>query len=271
MTLPSPIEQTPPAAPGKKPSGLVWAGAILIVLSSIGGVFSLVRMLSPAFDAINSPTMSVPGSQSFTLEDGTYTLYERTGRSTGGFPTGSSGLTSVSPSQITVTSPSGSTVPVVGVSYSETLDDGAVKYTGVGQFRAASAGSYRIDIRSETSTQVKVGPSVLSLGEEIVVWIFALMGAGILFFVGVVLLIVGLVRRSRAGKAGRGPTGPGGPGYGPPGYGAPAYGAPGYGAPGYGAPGYGAPGYGAPGATPPGGPVPPTPPPERPPPRDPWA
>lgn len=296
MSLPPPgLPGTPasPASPGppgpvKKPVGLIWAGVVVAMIGMGMGIASVVLIARTAIDATSMASMPVPGSQSYTLDPGTYNVYEKTGSAA------DPGESSILLKDITVTSPTNTDLTVSSPLTNETLTDSSGTWAAIGRFTAATHGSYRVDIAtkpSTTSTRAKIGPSFTSLTGDIVGWVLLMLGGGLVFIVGTILFIVGLVRRSRVTRANRPRPGGYGPGgyapYGPGGYGPPgAYGPGGFaGSPPPGAYPPGAPG--APGAVPgwapsgPGGPpLPGAPPPGSPPqgapaprpaPRDPWA
>lgn len=292
--LPGPAEPPQPGAPGaaagtpvKKPVAAIWVGAVLAVLGTVAAIVSVVLIASAAIEATSAPSMSVPGTHTYTLEAGTYNVYENVGTSSG-FGTNE---TSILLKDITVNAPSGTSLTVSPVAGNETLSDNSGSYVAVGRFTAATSGAYTVQIASSAGTtarSAKVGPTLNRVATDVVKWVLLMLGGGALAVVGVIVLIIGMVRRSRATRANRpGPGGYGPPGYGPPGYGQPAYGQPGYAPPGYGPPGYGPggqPGFGGPAGSPPGaappgpdgqpgfGPGPGSPPASPPtPPRDPWA
>ncbi len=208
-----------------KPKGLVWAGAILMVLSAVFGIFASTKVFGPAIDLINSPGMSYPGSEMFPLESGTYAVYERTGGASSGINFNRGGRTTLTPANVKVTGPGSSTVTVSQATTVQTINDNTSVYTAAVTFKAPTAGSYTVTIASSSASasgSVLVGPTATSLGTRIAGWLLGLIAAGLVFVVGFVLLIVGLVRRSRAGRVpwpgAPGFAGyPGGPGAYPPG------------------------------------------------------
>jgi Protein of unknown function (DUF2510) len=222
-----------PPAPGaplagdavRRPRGLVVAGAVVIgvgllgVLGCLIGIFS--GLGSSLTQSLTAPVLQIPTDQSMALQKGDYTIFQLTGHQSG--TVGSRVVENSSPtltaSQVTVTGPDSRAVPVVApFLHTETETRGEDLYTGAVQFTTTVAGTYRITITPDSAGQVIVAPSLtagfVSAGE----WALGAVGGGFVFLVGVVLLIVGLVRRnsSRAPAAGFvpgavGASGPGGP------------------------------------------------------------
>jgi hypothetical protein len=251
---------SPPAAP-KKGGGLIWSGVVLLLLGIVGGavltVIGVTRIASE-FER----TVDVPGTATFNLPAGDYGVYVLSSSSGGLTPT------------VTITDPSGNTVTQRSGDANFNGNSNSQTVRSLSQFTARTSGNYTVEAesssssRTSTSQTVSVGapPSAL-VGSVAALLGGGLCGGGLFVLVGLILLIVGLVSRSKGRKAAAAAS-YGGPG---PGYGGPGYGGPGYGGPGQ--PGV-APGP-APGGPPPAPGAPPAygaPPPAGPgaPPADPW-
>jgi Protein of unknown function (DUF2510) len=117
------------------------------------------------------------------------------------------------PTDVIVTASDGTSVPVRGPGgTTETLTTGGRSYVGAVQFTISKGGEYDIKVAGHPGTPILVSKSLGDLARHAAGW-FVLMGAGILVgIVGVILLIVGIVRRNRARRgpmaaAGGYPTG----------------------------------------------------------------
>jgi hypothetical protein len=227
---------TPPStsAPVKKPSGLIWAGVILVVLAivlfsvAIAGIVGVVAM--PA-----GTNFTVPGSATVRLEPGTYAVWVSNGSTYG------NGSTTA---DVDVTGPNGP-VRVDRVSSSVFLNDGSLEFVDRAEFEATSGGRYEVAVDSSSAEVARVASPVSA--SRLALSIGAIIASVFAGLIGFVLFVIGLIRRARAGR----PAPAGAPGYGPPpgyaptepGYGPP----PGYAPtePGYGPP-PGQPGYGPP-------------------------
>jgi hypothetical protein len=233
---PTPTPDSMP--PVKKPAGLVWAGVTVFVLSIV--VFALSMVLIVRVAGLDGEDFEVPGSQSFRLENGTYAVWLSNGSSFGN---------QVITADIEVTGPNGESVTVRRPSVTQTTDEGGSTYIVRGEFEVRASGTYLVEVDSDEAEVFRVGPP-LSVG-GIVGGVLGIFGSMALFLVALVLFIVGLVKRSKAGRppAYGPPAGPPG-GYGPAGYPQPQ---------GYPQQGYQQPqGYGPQSYPPPGGDAPPS-------------
>lgn len=241
------------AAPTQKPGGLIgiWIGIILMLIGLVGGIALVVGGATQVADlAKDLERVPLRGGTVQIDETGEQTIYaERPAPGSGAsFSTGS--YVDRPDLIITVTDPSGQRVEVTGTIYgSETYTNNGREGVEVGSFYASQTGTYEISAAAENPgnfTTLAVGQVIDFAGIGMIV--AGVIGGGFFVVLGLILLIVFAVKRSRARKriamAGR-PGGPGGPGWPTPAY---AGGAPYGGAPGYPAPGAPAP-YGAPGAT----------------------
>lgn len=189
----------PPAGLTQKPPGpglrlaliLMIAGALLAIPTFIVG-------LLPILDALDSKAFSVPGETSQRLGKGTYVVYERTGSNSLGSTFDDVYIT-IQPKDVTVTGPDGVVRTYVPDYYDDVLTqtDSSDRFTGAVRFKTETEGEYRIQIESERPTTVIVAHSFKDTITGSLVW-FAFTGiGGVLFIVGIILLIVGSVRRSR--------------------------------------------------------------------------
>lgn len=235
----------------KKPKGLLWTGIILIILGIAGCGGGCGALLSGVGSAVNEASKAIRNGQS--------TPYGETVE----FARGRDGivflLASSPGANCTARDNRGARVSVElpsGVSGS--TDANGEKYHLVGIFPTDDDHSYQVTCQSGAEggfVAVRITGALAnsSLLGASVVGIFA--GAG-LIILGLILLIAGIVARSRWKKRNSAPPAP--PGYPMPGSPPPP--------PGYGQAPYGQPGHGQPGAPPPppgyGQPAPPyTPPP----------
>ncbi len=231
----------------KPPKGLLIAGIVLLVLGIGGcgyGCTNFVGFVSDLTDVVEGRA-TVPYGDSTTLQSdagGAVILTSTSGAECE--------VVDDSGNQVSLQEPSAGTSGTVDTTGGETLE---FQY----YFDTDSGVTYEVTCQDGMNG---TGGEFVVVGFDIGKIVGGLFGIGIgalLFIIGAILLIVGLVQRSRWKKRGGGTmAGPGG--YSPPPPGAPGgYGQPGYGQPGYGQPGYGQPGYGQPGYGQPGGPPPP--------------
>jgi len=195
----TPFGATPnPQVKARGPSARV--SIVVLVVGLLIAIPSFFAGFLPIIHAFEStPRFDVPGETHLHLGSGSYLLYEENGTTSFGSVTISGG-TSITPNDVTVTAPDGTTVPVdyLDSSTTETITRQGHRYEGVVRFSTPAAGDYTINVTGVESTAVIVARPITDTITSVLGW-FALAGAGgITFVVGVVLLIVGSVRRGRA-------------------------------------------------------------------------
>jgi hypothetical protein len=177
---------------------LVRWGIVLVLLGLLGGVAGTVALVATVggdlVRVISADPRRTPVVLELDLDPGKYIVYELTQGSgpSWGAPA-SPGAVTVTVDDVTVTAPDGSDVPVTTPRFDETLTRGSGDYTGAATFEADDEGLYRIEVTTP-ETRILVAPGLGSMFTRSVAWIALLGLGGIVFFVGVVLLVVGLVR-----------------------------------------------------------------------------
>ncbi|MFN8040272.1 MAG: hypothetical protein U0Q07_13755 [Acidimicrobiales bacterium] len=206
------------SAPAQKKGKGVVIGIVLIVLSFV--VFGAgIAVFAVALSGISTDFRTVgSGTSSVQLSAGEHGVYSTRSNFTA--------------PDVSIKGPNGEDVAITNSSSSSTYTVNSDSYNGIGTFNAPSSGTYTVTVTpdsistgsgfsSSSKSTVAIGPSISALGGTVALalgGIFGGIGLGsVLFIIGVIVLIVGLVRRSKAKNP---PTTP----YG--GYGAPAY--PGY-------------------------------------------
>ena len=152
---------------------------------------------------ISQHRVAAPGSTQLHLRVGKYVLYERTGTRRGGsgFTFTNNGPLTIGPGQVQVTGPNGEPVPVGTLgNVSETITRGSRIYTGAVSFRSRAAGDYIVKVESEPR-DVIVARSIGDTFAAIAGWFVVAILGGLVVAIGVVLLIIGIVRRGRASNA----------------------------------------------------------------------
>jgi hypothetical protein len=196
----TPAAAAPPPVKGK---GMIWTGAVLLVVGMllvVAGIIGVVASAASLINGFGSP-VTTPTTVTRTLEAGTtYAVYERSSLVSGSGTLEDPLLASVSPADITVTGPGGVVVPVKDPGQmTQTFTNGGKEYFAVATFDAPASGSYEITIAGE-GAEVLVAPSFSAFGRSIA-WVAAIGLGGLLALVGLVLLIIGLVRRASSKKA----------------------------------------------------------------------
>lgn len=175
--------------------------ALGIAASIAGGVGAGVTIVTNVFDA---PVVNLPATLHRHLDAGSYEVYQRTGsqRSGSGFSFSQSGPTALTPADVTVTAADGTQLPVEPPgAMTETITRGSATYTGAARFRVHAGGDYRIDIRAPGGMpQAVVSRTLGDTFRRSAGW-FTGAGLGVVLAgVGLVLLLVGVLRRGRANR-----------------------------------------------------------------------
>lgn len=188
----------PSATTQRAPGPSLRLALILMIGGALLAIPTFIVGLLPIIDALDTQEFTVPGSTTQQLDEGTYVVYERTG-------SGSLSSTfddvfiTIQPEDVTVTGPDGRVRTYRPEFYNDILTqtDSSDRFTGAVRFKIETAGEYTIRVDSTTPTSVIVAHPFVDTLTGSFVW-FAFTGIGaIAFIVGVILLIVGSVRRSR--------------------------------------------------------------------------
>jgi hypothetical protein len=191
-----------------------------MVVGVVLGVVSVVLLVSGVVgglaDALTAPSYPTPARVTLDARHtGTYFVYELTGsrQQDGPLTVTNDGGVTVSPGDVRVTAPDGSTVAVRGTSENETLERGSATYTGAVAFDVDETGTYVVEVATP-DTRIAVAPSLGSALTSAGGWLLGFPLAGLLLVAGLVLLIVGIVQRSRSRRAAVALPGSGGDPYG---------------------------------------------------------
>jgi hypothetical protein len=169
------------------------AGIVLGLPTLIAGIVPVVRTLG------TSTRFEAPNIVRLHLGRGTYMVYENTGSDS---PFSSGHSPTLTAQDVTVTASDGSPVTVFerGEVHQWLLVDGD-HYDGAARFTTPSSGDYVVQVRGGSPTTVLVARPLTDTIRRVLLW-FALAGiGGIVFVTGIVLLIVGAIRRSRVRPA----------------------------------------------------------------------
>lgn len=169
-----------------------------VVLGAVGGAFFIGTAGSKVFATLTATVHTTPADITDDLDEGTYVVYELTGatRGTGTFNTSKYSAVTITPGDVVVLGPSGAALATEQLTVTETVDRNNSTFTGAVRFTVTDPGVHRIQVDG-AGKQIIVGPSVVGSFGSAVAWL-ALVGLGALVgFIGVVLLIVGLVRGPR--------------------------------------------------------------------------
>jgi hypothetical protein len=174
--------------------------ALSLIVLGVGIAVAVLGAVETAVPFIRTLTQSTsdatPAEIRAHLSHGTYEVYELTGDRSSAFSPVQPGSVDIGPGNVTVT-PSGGGQPllVTGEGADETLTRGTDVYTGAVQFAVPSAGDYVVRVTSSRPTRVVLARSLGGIARSVVGWIIAGAAGALVALIGLVLLIVGLVRR----------------------------------------------------------------------------
>ena len=184
---------------GARPGPPLAVSIAMIVVGLLGVVAGGVSVIVPFTRAVSSDkTMAVPGRATFHLSSGKYLVYERTGR-TGSDPELSPSIDAV---DVRITGPGETNVKVSPDSgATETITKGSQEYTGAVEFEIDDAGDYDVEIFGGGPGRALVAPSLSQIFRRAAPWIVVGGIAGLLLLAGIILTIVGAIRRYNWKKA----------------------------------------------------------------------
>jgi hypothetical protein len=183
-------------APARRGRGAIVTGLVLLVLGVVlagVGIVGFGATASSLVASLGAP-LPTPTELTKTLDAGTtYAVYELA--TSGSGATGDPYLGNIAAGDITVTASDGSTVRVDDApSMTQTFNDGATTYIVVATFDPQTSGSYVVSITTDGSTVI-VAPSFTAMAKALP-WLGMIGFGGLLALAGIIVLIVGIVRRS---------------------------------------------------------------------------
>ncbi len=175
-------------------------GIIAVVVAFVGLGEALVHTVSDA------TVLTSPATEKVECGPGSYVLYVESGSPA--LPT--------APGDVVVTSPAGLDVSLQLQPRGESVNRGGERFSGQVSFDVTVSGAYTVTVRPSGVTLL-VAPSFPTIARDNLGWVILLLAGLLSSLTGLVLLIVGVVRRSRArrqaalyggGPYGGGPAGP---------------------------------------------------------------
>jgi hypothetical protein len=187
-----PDARRPPGPSLRVAISLILVGATLAIPTFIAGIVPIVRAVT------NPIPFAAPGQVHVHLGKGTYMVYEDKGASSIGSAFSSDDSVTITPADVTVSGADGTNLEVrERGTIRETLTRDGDRFVGAVQFTTPASGDYAVSVQDTTARPVLIARPFTNIIRSVLGW-FALSGVGGLAFgTGVVLLIVGSVRRSR--------------------------------------------------------------------------
>ena len=181
--------------PPKRGKGAIITGLVLLAVGIVMAIGGIVAFASAAslLSGLGTP-QTTPVEIPKTLDGGTtYAVYEQASSGTG--TSGDPYIGSIQPGDVTVQATDGTAVIVTdSSSLSQTFSDGSKNYVVVATFDPPVSGEYVVTVKTEGATVI-VAPSLTAVAKALP-WL-ALIGVGaLLALAGLIVFIVGIVRRS---------------------------------------------------------------------------
>jgi hypothetical protein len=192
-----------PLAPPRPPGPSLRVAILLIVAGLALAIPTFVVGLVPIVRDVASPLrFRPPGPVRLHLGQGTYEVYEDAGSASFGSSFSSNGNVTIAPDDVTVTASDGTPLTVFERgSTVESLSTHGERYIGAVRFTTPAAGDYDVTVRASSLESVLVARPLTDTIKKALVWFLLTGVGGIVTVVGIVLLIVGSVRRGRVGRA----------------------------------------------------------------------
>jgi hypothetical protein len=158
------------------------------------GILSFVMVTLPLLRLVKeAPSLTTPGSATLHLNKGLYKVFEPTGTVT-------NAVTPIHAADVNVSGPGRGGIPVSDTDPNENISRGKSRYASAAAFRVSTAGVHTVRIAGAHGEALIVR-SLADAVRSRVGWVAAIPIGGLCFLIGLVLLIVGIARRSSAKKA----------------------------------------------------------------------
>jgi len=110
------------------------------------------------------------------------------------------GVTTINATDVNVSGPGGRPIPVSDSRADEVITRGRRHYSSAVAFRVSTPGGYTVRIVGARGDAL-ISRSLADAVRSRVVWVAGIPVGGLLFLIGLLLLVVGIVRRSKTRKA----------------------------------------------------------------------
>jgi len=181
----------PPGPSLRLSIALIVLGAALAIPTMIVGIASIVGSAGHTFVA--------PGPVRIHLGSGTYEIYEDTGSISIGSSFSPSDNITITPADVTVTGAIGNVEVFDRGTVRESRSSNGDEFVGAVRFTTPAAGDYIVTVRSQK--RMLVARPFSDTVRHALGWFGLAVLGGLVGATGIVLLIVGAVRRSRARNA----------------------------------------------------------------------
>jgi hypothetical protein len=181
------------------------AGTVITLLALIVGATSVAVIWTsvgpPLVESWTKKSQQTPVDEQLTLRAGRYTVFELTGFTRTRGPVTTTTATEAPPitaADVDVIGPDGSAIQTFEFgSGTEEMTRGESVYSGVVRFTTPEAGVYHVRVSAPGSATVVIAPSFGSGFRAALPWLVAAFASSGAFMFGLLVLIIGAVRRRR--------------------------------------------------------------------------
>jgi hypothetical protein len=197
------VTSVEPPGPPETPGPSLRSAIVLIVVGVALAIPTFVAGVAPIIRQVASPLrFDAPGQTRLHLGKATYLVYEDTGAASLGSSFSSNDRVTIAPADVTVSAADGTAVEVLDRPATiETLTTNGDRFVGAVRFTIPAAGDYTVTVRNTQPKAVLVARPLTDTIRAVLVWWLLAGAGGVTAAVGIVLLIVGSVRRGRARHA----------------------------------------------------------------------
>ncbi len=186
-----------PQTKEKKPGPPLWLSIVVFIGGAVILSIGVLMLLSGLFSAISEDAFDVPGSQLRNLDAGNYDVYSSTGSLFGEIEDAVASRQQIS----VVNNATGDDVRVSSGDSSVSITRGSNNFVSVGTFEIEDSGTYEIIVEGSDQGLVLVADAFPSSFAEVQTPVFLSIGGTLVALLGAIMILVGIVRRSRAKKS----------------------------------------------------------------------
>ena len=186
-------------AKSKKPGPALWLSILIFVIGAALASFGGIRAFTTAFESITVDAFDIPGSQTRTLDAGEFEVFGESGTILDLDRGTTFGIDDITVTQVAT----GNNIPLFQPALATEFNRNATFFTTVAVFEVTEPGDYRIDIESNGQALGLVVRALLSSFDAVRTPLILLIAGAIIAVLGMIMIVVGIVRRSRADKAAR--------------------------------------------------------------------
>lgn len=194
-----------------QPGPGLWLSIITLSIGTIAASLGLYLSFQSAFELLNEDSFEIPGEQTRSLDPGKYEIYTLAGSMSFRDFEFTLAEEAVRLDAIRVTNAETGEEVEIEPLFTTELGRSSNVYESAASFEVVSTGRYTVSIDAKEESRAVFGRSIESAFDRVVPWLIATAVGVVLFVLGMILLIIGMVRRKRHRDpiSGAHPPGPG--------------------------------------------------------------